>query len=121
MKHVPLIASLALACSSPALGVPGGEIDTLQSGRYACELPGDAAGLHRIRRPEHDFKVVSASSYVTDGKRGTYLLTGDVVVMTSGPFKGKRFIRKTDRFLRQTDRNGKEQSLRCVLATRNNM
>ena len=47
MLRLPFLAfALALACAAaPVLGVPGGEIGTLPTGRYICERPGDITGL----------------------------------------------------------------------------
>ncbi|GGC19552.1 hypothetical protein GCM10011371_04030 [Novosphingobium marinum] len=114
---------LALATSlvaAPAAAVPGGTLGTLEKGWYACEAPGDALGPAGDRMPEADFKVVSASSYRAGGTRGTYLLTGDRVVMTSGPFEGRKFHRQSRGFLREIDGSGAPGSIRCILGTRNN-
>ena len=122
MKYIAMFwgSANALAAASPAFSVPGGEISTLPPGKYTCELPGDAAGPFRVRRPADDFAIVSASSYVASGARGTYLLTGDDVVMTSGPFKGRKFERTSRGFLRYSGPDRQDKSMRCVLATRNN-
>jgi hypothetical protein len=117
----PAIGFAAIALlAAPALAVPGGEIGTLERGRYVCELPGDALGPRGRHVPAEDFRVVHGSSYRADGKRGTYLLTGDQVVMTSGPRKGARFHRMSDGFLRRQNADGSDSELRCVMANRNN-
>src|SRR5262245_47009476 len=72
---VQLSALASLLLAAPAGAVPGGEIDTLQIGRYICELPGDALGPRGERVPEADFAVVFGSSYHAGGRTGTYLLT----------------------------------------------
>ncbi len=122
MKRAALSAfvAIALAVAPSALAVPGGEIGTLPTGRYICELPGDAAGPYRVRTPDEDFAVVSASGYIVNGVRGTYLLTGDTVVMTSGAFKGRQFRQVSDGFLRHLGPAAAEKPMRCVLSTRNN-
>ncbi|MCB2080845.1 MAG: hypothetical protein KDE55_24485 [Novosphingobium sp.] len=104
----------------PASAVPGGQIGTLEQGRYTCELPGDASGATGEHVPEADFRIVSASSYRANGRIGSYLLTGDRVVMTSGPHQGVRFHRVSTGFLRVIGKDGKDGPLRCVLTTRNN-
>jgi hypothetical protein len=119
MKRALAFATLTLA-AAPALAVPGGEIGTLERGRYVCELPGDALGPRGRHQPEEDFRVVQGSSYRAGDERGTYLLTGDRVVMTSGPKKGARFRRLSDGFLRRQNPDGSDGDLRCVIANRNN-
>lgn len=81
-------ALLALA-AVPAAAVPGGEIGTLAQGPWTCETPGDALALP-VPLPALSFRIVPDSSYLApDGTRGTYLLLGDVLRMTSGPFDGR--------------------------------
>jgi hypothetical protein len=109
-------ASLALA--APTAAVPGGEIGTLEQGRYTCELPGDATGAAGRHVPGADFTVISASSYRASGTLGSYLLTGDRVVMTNGPHRGQKFHRLSRGFLRQLKADGSDGDLRCVLGRR---
>jgi hypothetical protein len=116
MKYMLLFAA---ALSAPLLAAPGGSIDTLQIGDYFCELPGDVTGPVGTRMPAEDFSVINASSYVANGERGTYLLTGNVVTMTSGPKNGQRFRRKSSSFLRQLGPDGGDSALRCVRRTGN--
>lgn len=118
VKRALILALIGIA--TPLFAVPGGEIGTLRIGYYACELPGDATGPAGRRVPEADFSVLNASSYKSGGATGTYLLTGDQVVMTSGPRKGQRYHRLRDRFLRMIGPDGKDSNLRCVLRNRNN-
>jgi hypothetical protein len=115
----PAILLLLLA-TGPALAAPGGPIDRLQSGSYVCELPGDATGPAGIRAPEHDFAVVNSSTYTMGRASGTYLVTGDLVAMTSGPKRGQKFHRLSDNFLRQIGPDGKDGPLRCVRQVVNN-
>lgn len=117
MRTLPLLALLAAA---PLEAAPGGAIGTLQLGSYVCELPGDATGAAGQRVAEHGFTVVNASSYTTTEGRGTYLLTGDVVAMTSGPKRGQRFHRLSQGFLRLIGRDGQDSDLRCVRRVMNN-
>lgn len=119
MKHILLLAALG-AGAGAALAAPGGPIATLQLGDYVCELPGDAGGAAGIRQPQRDFTIVNASSYSASGGRGTYLLTGDRVQMTSGPKKGERFIKLSENFLRELDAAGQQTALRCVRQVVNN-
>ncbi|MDR2857320.1 MAG: hypothetical protein LBV50_05680 [Novosphingobium sp.] len=120
MRCLTLPALTALLLAAPAGAVPGGEIGTLQIGRYTCELPGDALGPRGRHVPEVDFAVIFGSSYRADGRSGTYLLTGDNVVLTSGPRRGERYHRLSDGFLRKQNADGGDGDLRCVIANRNN-
>ncbi len=117
-RFLPLAVLTGLA--GAAVAAPGGPIATLQLGDYACELPGDATGVAGIRQPSRDFAVVNASSYSSAGGRGSYLLTGDLVQMTSGPKKGERFVKLSDNFLREIDGTGAKTQLRCVRQVANN-
>ena len=115
------LASLSLSLlAAPAAAVPGGDIDTLELGNYTCELPGDALAARGVHVPEADFEVVFGSSYRVGDETGTYLLTGDLVVMTSGPKKGERYHRLSPGFLRKQKPDGSDSDLRCVIANRNN-
>jgi hypothetical protein len=122
MRPTLLLAAAMLAglSPSPSIAVPGGEIGTLPLGFYLCELPGDAAGPWRIRKPEEDFTVINASMYTAGSKRGSYLLTDRKVAMTSGPHKGKHYFRQSRGILRLIGEDGEPSELRCVLSTRNN-
>jgi hypothetical protein len=111
---------LGLAMAGPALAAPGGPIDTIHRGEYYCKLPGDATGLAGLVVAEEGFTIISGSSYMTPSGGGSYLLTGDELVMTSGPKRGQRFNRISDNFLRKLGADRKESTLRCVRRTRNN-
>lgn len=118
MKSLPrfLVLAAAIGLPAPASAVPGGPIGTLAQGRYRCELPGDALGAAGRAIPEADFTIVSASSYRSKGRLGSYLLTGDDVVMTSGPHRGQKFHRLSRGFLRRVGAGGQDTGLRCVLS-----
>ena len=117
----PILTYMAAALlAAPAAAVPGGEIDTLEIGRYTCELPGDALGPRGELQPAEDFAIVFGSSYRAQGVRGTYLLTGDAVVFTSGPRQGERYRRVSDGFLRRQNADGSDSPLRCVITNRTN-
>ena len=113
-----LAPALLLTPSTSAAAVPGGEIGTLEKGKYVCEIPGDGSGASRRHVPAADFSIITASSYRAQGRNGTYLLTGDRVVMTSGPFKGQLYRRQTRGLLRLVDKAGHDTDLRCVLTIR---
>lgn len=114
-----MAAALAATAAAPTRAIPGGELSSLPLGAYHCELPGDAAGPWRIRQPEEDFTILRGSNYRANGKRGSYLLTGDRLTMTSGPFRDKRYHRQSHGFLRLIGDDGEPSALRCVLSTRN--
>lgn len=113
---LPAIALLA----APAAAVPGGDIDTLEIGRYVCELPGDALGERGVHVPSEDFSIIYGSSYRAGGMNGTYLLTGDQIVMTSGPKQNTHYHRISTGFLRKQKADGSDSELRCVIGNRNN-
>lgn len=108
------------ALSAAAFAVPGGPIDVLAPAAYQCEMPGDATGPAGYRVPAEDFNIVNSNTYYTAQGRGTYLLTGDLLVLTSGPKRGNKFNRISDNFLRKLGSDGKDSALRCVRKVLNN-
>lgn len=109
------------ACAShgtPPPPVPGGKIATLVMGHYTCELPGDASGPSANPVPEFEFRVVNASSYKSGGVRGSYLYTGDRVIMTGGKLTGLKLHRISNGFLRQILDDGSDGEMRCVRISR---
>jgi hypothetical protein len=114
------LVTIALLATGPALAAPGGPLDTLEPGRYVCELPGDAAGPAGLRQDDETFVVLNASSYEAPAGRGTYLVTGDMVTITSGPKNGQRFRRISTNFLRKIGADGGDSTLRCVRRVVNN-
>ncbi len=116
-----LTAALALPVTiQSATAAPGGELGTMPKGSYTCELPGDATGALGVRAPEEDFAVENGSAYTTTRGRGVYLLTGDRLVVTSGPFQGSIYRRQSGGFLRRLAADGSDSDLRCVLGVSNN-
>ncbi len=63
---------------------------------------------------------LTVAKYYTPSGRGTYLLTGDLLVLTSGPKRGQKFRRVSDNFLRKLDAGGQDTPLRCVRKVVNN-
>lgn len=120
MRHTRTFgaALIAVLAASAASAVPGGEIGVMPTGSFICELPGDAAGPWRIRQPDEDFSIISAANYRAKGVRGSYLLTKDQLMMTSGPHKGKRYHRQSYGYLRLIGEDGEPGKLRCVLSPR---
>jgi hypothetical protein len=118
---VLLTLCIALCTALPVQAVPGGKIGVLKRGIYACEWPGDAAGADwRIRAPEADFTITSASRYEGTAGHGTYLRTGDKVQFTSGPQKGTRFVMKNETYLRRLGPDDETDGFRCVRQGPNN-
>lgn len=115
-----LLPALLVAASGAALAVPGGPIDLLAPAAYACEMPGDATNAAGYRVDAENFAIANSTSYFTPEGRGTYLLTGDDLVLTSGPKNGNRYHRVSDNFLRKLGPDGKETELRCVRKVLNN-
>lgn len=87
-------------------------------GLYTCELPGDASGAVGNPIPEFEFRVVNASSYKAGGIRGSYLYTGDRVLMTGGKLKGLALHRISEGFLRRVEHDGSDGEMRCVRTSR---
>jgi hypothetical protein len=114
------VTSLLLLAAVPALAAPGGSIGTMQRGHYVCELPGDATGPAGQRMPDSDFTITNASSYQSAGLAGTYLLTDNILIMTSGPMQGQRYRKKSGNFLRLIAPDGSDSALRCVRQVSNN-
>lgn len=111
MNSPLILGTVAMLAVSPSLGQ--GPIGTLERGRYACELPGDASGEAGIARPEADFEIIGASRYTSAQGRGTYLRRGDVVTFTTGPRKGESYAVISPAFLRRME-NGRAGELRCI-------
>ncbi|WP_243652381.1 hypothetical protein [Novosphingobium sp. PhB165] len=108
-----------VAARNSAPPIPGGPLGTLALGRYNCEKDGDAGGPVGIPVPTLNFQVVIYSSYKgVDGVRGSYLLTGDDVVMTGGGLRGMRLHRISPGFLRVVGADGADTETRCVLSSR---
>ena len=121
MKNLRILIALLLAhllaTSAPLFAVD--MVGTLPLGLYACEWPGDATGPVGRHAPEQDFTVVTGSSYEAGGAIGTYLLSGESLVMTSGPKQGQKFHRLSLGFLRLVKADGADGDLRCFRQGRN--
>ncbi|NBC36383.1 hypothetical protein GTZ99_07420 [Novosphingobium sp. FSY-8] len=97
-----------------------GPLIALKRGDFSCELPGDAMGAAGVRLPSEDFTVMQGSMYRTKLGRGTYLATGDMVRITTGPKQGERYHRLSDNFLRKLNPDGTDGAIRCVRKVLNN-
>lgn len=109
------VALAALAMPSPAFAQ--GQIGTIERGQYVCELPGDAGRQVGVEQTELNFRIASASRYITAEGSGTYLRRGDIVIMTSGPRQGESYAVMTSNFLRKIE-NGQPGRLRCLRHSR---
>lgn len=108
-----LLAALLVA---PAVAAPGGKLRTIDTGKWYCELPGDAE-TPAVAQPGETFTAVADSSYRTeDGQVGTYVRLGTEVTMTSGPRNGERYRMEGDATMHKLDPEGNETPLRCVHA-----
>lgn len=113
-----LTGAAAAVSAAPPPPVPGGEIGTLEIGRYVCELPGNAIGEAGRRVAAADFAVLGGSSYRAEGGNGTYLKVGDRAILTSGPRKGEIYHQISRNFLRRVGPDGADSDIRCVRASR---
>ncbi len=100
--------------STNLIAAPTSAIGTLPHGRYTCELAGNALGEAGIHQSEEDFTVTHSSTYMAGGDTGTYLLTGNLLTLTSGPKQGQTYRRISENFLRKLTQDGSESRLRCI-------
>ncbi|WP_427969419.1 elongation factor P [Altererythrobacter sp.] len=89
---VTIATTAGLATTAP-LAAKGGLLKTMPHGSYQCGLPGDASGPPWEPVPGASFRLANASSYRSEGGRGTYLLKGDEFIFTRGPLKGTQYRR----------------------------
>lgn len=118
--HSRLVAAALIGLGTTVSGAQASQIQTLPLGAYSCELPGDA--MHAAGRPvvSEDFAIVHSSTYESAGKQGSYLLTANIIEMTSGPRAGERFHRISNNFLRKMSPDGTDSELRCIRRVANN-
>ena len=108
------LAAAALAASGPAAAAPGGQLKVLLKGYWACEAMGDATAPPKPQ-PQNSFEVIADSSYRTaGGEAGSYLLLGQTMTMTSGPFRGRSYILVGQGILHPVDAAGQRSTDRCV-------
>ena len=114
--RVLFLIPLLLCATGPLVARPG-PLATLTLGRYICERPTDPGSQSAVTDAAASFAVTTASRYVAaDGTRGTYLLTGDMVEMTSGMLVGTRLVRLREGFLRVVEADGMPGKTRCILS-----
>jgi len=96
-----------------ALGLVAGSGPSLAAKPAPPPVPGGPIGTPL---PQYDFRAVTGSNYKTpDGVRGSYLMTGDQIIMTGGELKGTRMHRTSKGFLRHVGTDGLDNDIRCVL------
>ncbi len=120
MAALLVLGSSLPVAARPARGGLDGPIGTLHRGDYFCEEAGDALGEAGVHQPGEDFTALHDSVYRTSKGQGSYLLTGKLIIMTSGPKQGERFLRLSDGFLRRLAPDGTETALRCIRQVLNN-
>ena len=114
MKRTFALLVMLAAIANPAQAVPGGPLRVLQRGYWVCETQGDAETAP-VRQPQDSFTVIADSSYRTaKGEAGTYLLLGNAVTMTGGPFQGRRYTLVGQGMLHPLDAAGQRTTERCV-------
>jgi len=112
IRSLPFAALLvALASAASAKG----PVDTIDRGRYVCELPGDAGTQASHPQPDRNFTIETASRYSSPQGGGTYLRRGDRFDMTSGPRKGEAYRIVRTGFVKLLQPDGTPSRLRCVL------
>lgn len=105
---------------SPARAATAADVlGTMHLGTYVCEVGGDALG-HPHHVPGADFTILRSSAYAVGRAQGSYLFTGDLMVMTSGPHRGERYRRISDNFLRKLKPDGSDDDIRCIRQVLNN-
>ncbi|WP_133365370.1 elongation factor P [Qipengyuania sediminis] len=104
--------AIALA-ASPAVAVAATDLGVLPQGRYDCWTAGSAAGPAVNGDPRHRFTVLRGSSYASASGGGTYLLAGDLVTFTRGPFKDLRLRRNRDGLWQEIARDGEPGRMKC--------
>lgn len=108
---------VAVLCAAAPLAARPGPLATLTLGRYICERPAEPGSQTAVTDAAASFAVTTASRYVAaDGTRGTYLLRGNEVEMTSGTLAGTRLVRLRESFLRVVDNGGQPGPTRCILS-----
>jgi hypothetical protein len=111
-----LTAALFVGALAPvaAHAAPGGLLRTLLKGYWVCETKSDAETAP-TRLPNDSFRVIPDSSYRTaKGESGTYLLLGNSLVMTTGPFQARKYTLVGQGILHPLDAQGKRTGERCV-------
>ncbi|HZU65247.1 MAG TPA: elongation factor P [Novosphingobium sp.] len=107
-----------MVAAAPALA--DGPLGAVKRGDYVCELPGDAMGKPGIHQPAEDFSIQQHSIYINAQGKGTYLLIGNRLTMTSGPKHGTLYRRVNDTFWRKLNADGSDNPLRCIRSVLNN-
>lgn len=114
MKRTLTLIALLIFGANPAQAVPGGYLRVLPTGYWVCETQGDATAAP-VRQLQDSFRVIADSSYrTTKGDVGTYLLLGNEMTITGGPFRGRHYTLVGQGILHPLDAAGKRTIGRCV-------
>jgi len=109
-----LATALLVLGAAPAQAAPGGFLRVLLKGYWICETQGDAE-KPAVKQLQDSFRVIADSSYRTStGETGTYLLRGNDLVMTGGPFRGRKYLLVGQGILHPLGADGKRTANRCV-------
>ena len=115
MKPLQILMLAVLAFTpSISLAADGNLLKTMPHGVYECAIPGDAGGPAWEPVEGAGFIISHTSGYRTENGRGTYLLKGKDLVVTSGPKKGERYRRTGDGELKRLAADGSQTRLVCV-------
>ena len=115
MKPSRITLLVALATVPTILtAAEGNLLKTMPHGVYECAFPGDAGSPVWEPITEAGFVISHTSAYRTETGRGTYLLKGKDLVITSGPKRGERYRRTGDAELKLLDDVGNLTGLICV-------
>jgi len=112
---IRLVLFAGLLAAFPSAASAKGQVDTVDRGRYVCELPGDAGGEASVPQPERSFTIETSSRYSSPQGSGTYLRRGNRFDMTSGPRKGEAYRIVRTGFLKLLQPDGEPSRMRCVL------
>ncbi len=86
----------------------------LLKGYWVCESGGDAI-TPPTPLPQDGFEVLAGSAYrAGSGTVGAYLLLGQDLTMTSGAFRGRRFVLVGAGIAHPLDAQGQRTGERCV-------
>ena len=115
MKLLPLLPAVTLAIAPVAAHAADGNLlKTMPHGVYECAVPGNAGSPVWEPLEGAGFIISHTSGYRTENGRGTYLLKGKDLIITSGPKRGERYRRTGEGELKLLDKDGSVTRFACV-------
>ena len=115
MKPLQILTPAILAFAhATTLAADGNLLKTMPHGAYECAIPGDAGSPVWEPVEGAGFIISHTSGYRTENGRGTYLLKGKDLIVTSGPKKGERYRRTGDGELKRVAEDGRVTRFVCV-------